>query len=153
MVGEKKNRGEWKRAGPLTSRNLPPSLSLTQPFFFSPLSVSVPYLPIPSNYSNEWLRARQRRRKRVAVRDWEDRWGRDGRRRFITAFFICIECHSSSDPVLIGQGRLTAGTRCQDPEWSVLSYWLCERWCVGKWAHGLKWKCCSEEAALIQSNF
>lgn len=62
---EKQNR-KWKRAGPLTSRNLSPSPSPPSPF----LSVSLSHLLKPSNYSNEQLRARQRE----AVRDWEDRW-------------------------------------------------------------------------------
>lgn len=56
-----------------------PLSSLSQPSFFFTLllSVSLPYLLKPSNYSNEWLRARERRRQREAVRDWEDRWWGD----------------------------------------------------------------------------
>lgn len=58
-------------------------LSLNLSFF---LSLLLPYLPKPSNYSNEWLRARQRE----AVRDWENKWGEGGEdgRRFITAFYL-----------------------------------------------------------------
>lgn len=61
------------------------SLSLSQPFFFL-FSVSLLYLPKPSNYSNEWLRAWQRE----AVRDWEDKWGRrrDGRKKEIHHCFL-----------------------------------------------------------------
>lgn len=125
--GRKKNsaEGEWKR---------------DFLFFFTPLlSVSLPYLPKPSNYSNEWLRARQRRRQREAVRDWEDRWGRRGVKEGDSSLlFICYECHSSPDPALIGQWRLTAETRCQDLEGSLLSYRLCESWCLGKRTRGLK---------------
>lgn len=126
-------------------------LSFSQPFFFSP--ASLPYLPKPSNYSNEWLRVRQRRRQREAVRDWKDRWGRrrEVRKKEIP-LSIRYECHPPPDPALIGQWRLTAGTRCQDLECALLSYWLCESWCVVKWACGLKWKCHSK-AAFIQSTF
>lgn len=141
-----------KRARPLTSRNLSPSLSL----FFFPSFLPLRHIsPKPSNYCNEWLSARQRRRQREAVRDWEDRWReKEGgvEERDSSLLFICYECHSSPDPALIGQWRLTAATRCQDPNCSLLSYWLCEGWRVGKWACGLKWKCHSK-AALIQSTF
>lgn len=137
IEGKQRGEREWKRAGPLTSTNLSPS----QPFFF--FSLSPPYLPKPSNYNNEWLRARQSE----AVRDWEDTWSRGGGGEGDSSpLFICYECHSSPDPVLIGQCRLTAGTRCQDPHRSVLSHWADVLAC------GLKWKCHSK-AALIESTF
>lgn len=57
-------------------------------------------------------------------------WGTKGGR-FIGPF-ICDECRSSPDPVLVSQWRLTAGTTRRDPECPLLSSWRCESGCVGK---------------------
>ena len=66
------------------------------------------------------------------MRDWEDGCAggvakrKEGWKMEIHGqLFICIECHSSPDPALIGQCRLTAGTRCRDLECSPSQESLC----------------------------
>lgn len=137
MVKWGKIRWRVERAVPLTSRNLSPSLSLPQPF--SPfISVCLSLLRIspnpPITVMSGWEQGR-RRRQREAVRDWEGRYG-VRKEEIHHYFFICYKCHSSPDPALIGWWRLTAGSRCQDLECSLLSFWLCGSWCVsnvGMW--------------------
>lgn len=147
---------DWKRAGPLTSRNL--SLlslnllsSLPSFFLFLCLISSNPPITVMSG----WERGRGGGRERLCVTGRIDgggtKVGGNGRRRFIIAFYL-LECQSSTDPVLIGRWSLTAGTKCRDLRCSLLSFWLREGWCGGKWACALKWKCQSE-GTLIQRTF
>lgn len=147
---------DWKRAGPLTSRNL--SLlslnllsSLPSFFLFLCLISSNPPITVMSG----WERGRGGGRERLCVTGRIDgggtKVGGNGRRRFIIAFYL-LECQSSTDPVLIGRWRLTAGTKCRDLRCFLLSFWLREGWCGGKWACALKWKCQSE-GTLIQRTF
>lgn len=151
------SEAEWKRAGPLTSRTLSASLStflsLFSPSFLSLRRIS-PNPPI--TVMSGWERGSGGGEERLCVTGSIDGGGgREGgglEGGDSSPLFICYECHSSPDPALIGQWRLTARTRCRDPECSLLSYRLCESWWEAKWPCGLKWKCHSK-APLIQSTF
>lgn len=145
---EKREQTERKRPAswpPESSFSLSPS---TFPSFFSPSFFLQSYLCKPSNYSNEWLRARQRE----AVRDWEERAEGGWRKRFITAFYlpwVSLIPRSFADwSVKINSRDQMSGPGV----FSVVIQALCACWCVGKWACAFKWKC-NSRATIIQSTF
>ncbi len=91
MLGEKKHKaeGKWKRAGPLTSRNLSPSL-FPSTFLFFPLPLCRISPNPPITVMSGWERGRGGGRERLCVTGRTDggEGGRYGRRRFITAFYL-----------------------------------------------------------------